>query len=237
MDLEEITKEELKKEPQKGINVLLQTYNKGLGEIPWEFFNSASFALINSKRFVSLPKYRLEVAKNYIRKRIDNSEEKNRISKEEADYLRSHIKDNASEYVIDLFVQSIGFNLAGQIPALFENYIPLFSGELSFRDFLIRSALIGMALRKSWTIGRIIYYKKEGGLKSSIKKRSTALYWETVPFAGSFMGYLSKMIYSEYEAENRLGRFLLDDHLYGIEKILPPVKKLKRFIFKKIYKD
>jgi len=75
------------------------------------------------------------------------------------------------------------------------------------------------------------------GLKSSIKRRSTAFCWETVPFAGSFIGYLSQMIYSEYEAENRLGRFLLDDYLYGIERILPPVKKLKRFIFKKIYKD
>ena len=74
-------------------------------------------------------------------------------------------------------------------------------------------------------------------LKKAIKKRFLAFCYETVPFAGGAIGYPIQMIYSEYETDHELGRFLLDEAFYPIEKRVPAVKKLKKVIFKKIYKD
>ncbi len=255
MGLEEITKEELEKGQQKGINVLLQVYNKGLGEIPWEFFNSASFALINSKRFVSSPKYRSEVAKNYIRGRINKAEQKGKINTTKADYLYGHLdKEKISPYLFDFFMQTVGLNAVGLLTiGSYFVYLPLFSGEIGPMDAFIRSKILGSITRTAWTVGKISYdcLKKEDvkdrmpfkeKIKSAFEKRSVALVIGAIPsfifiFPIGPFGYPIQMIHSEYKTDKELGDFLLDDSLYWIEKRIPIIRRVRKKIINKIYKD
>ena len=253
MGLEEITKKEFGEEPQKGINLLLQLYNKGLGEIPWEIFNSASFALINSKIFVSSQKYRSEVVKNYIRGRINKAEQKGRIKTSKAVYLYSHLdKEEISPYLLDFFMQTVGLNAIGSLTiGPYFVYLPFLSGEISVMDSFIRAQLLGSITRTAWTFGKISYecLKKENvrdrisfkeKIKSAFEKRSVALVIGAMPSfivpIGPF-GYLIQMIHSEYKKDKELGDFLLDDSLYGIEKKIPIMERVRKWIINKIYKD
>lgn len=249
MGLEEITKKELGEEPQKGINVLLQLYNKGLGEIPWELFNSASFALINSKRFLSSQKYRSEVVKDYIRGRINKAEQKGRIKTSKAVYLYGHLdKEEISPYLLDFFMHTIGLNVAGLSLGCYFVYMPFFSGEVGFWGSVLQAGLLGSITRTTWTVGRISYdclekkdvknsmFFKER-IKSAFGKRSVALGIGTIPFFGGILGYPAQMIYSEYKTDKELGDFLLDNSLYGIEKDMPIIKRIRKGVINKIYKD
>ena len=253
MGLEEITKKEFGEEPQKGINVLLQLYNKGLGKIPWEIFNSASFALMNSKRFVSSQKYRPEVVKNYIRGRINKAEQKGRIKTSKADCLYGHLdKEKINPYLLDFFMHTVGLNAVGSLTiGPYFVYLPFLSGEISVMDSFIRAQLLGSITRTAWTVGRISYdcLKKENvedkipfkeKIKSAFEKRSVALVIGAMPSfivpIGPF-GYLIQMIHSEYKIDKDMGDFLLDDSLYGIEKRIPMIRRVRKKIINKIYKD
>ena len=249
MGLEKIIKKEQVKEPQKGTNVLLQAYNKGLGEIPWELFNSASFALLNSKIFLSSQKYRSEVVRNYIKGRINKSEQKEKIDTAKAAYLYGHLyKEEISPYLFDFFMQTVGFNAVGLLTTSpYFVYLPFLSGEVGFLESLITAGLLGSITRTAWTVGRISYdcLRKENvkdimplkeKIKSAFKKRSVALGIGAIPFLGGIFGYSTQMIHSEYKTDKELGDFLLDDSLYGIEKRIPIIKRARKKILNKIYK-
>ncbi len=248
MGLEEITKKEWEKEPQKGLNVLLQLCNKGLGEIPWELFNSASFALINSKRFLSSQKYRSEVVKNYIKGRVNKAEQKGKISTAKADYLYCHLdKEKISPYLFDFFMQTVGLNAVGLLTmGPYFVYLPFLSGETGFWCSVLRAGLLGSITRTAWTVGRISYdcLKKENvrermpfkeKIKSVSKKRAIALFVGIWPYVGA-LAYPCQMIHSEYKTDKELGDFLLDDSLYGIEKRIPIIRRARKSILNKIYK-
>lgn len=248
MSLEDITERELKKGSQKALNTLWYLYNKGLGEIPWEIFNSASL-------FLSSEEYISEVAKNYIRKRINKAEQKGRINATKADYLYSHLdKEKISPYLVDIFMHTFGLNALGLVTiAPYFVYGPLRSGDIGCGEAFIRAQIIGAITRTVWTTGRIIYecLRKENikgmnsfkeKFKSSFKKRSIALKIGAIPNLIPFIpiglfGYPIQMIHSEYKTDKDLGDFLLDDSLYEIEKRIPIIKRIRKNILNKIYKD
>jgi len=242
MDLEEIIKKEQVKEPQKGLNVLWQLYNKGLGEIPWEIFNSTSM-------FLSSQEYRTEIVKNYIMGRINKAEQKGRIKTSKVNYLYGHLdKEKISPYLFDFFMHTIGLNAAGVGLGCYFVYMPFLSGDAGYLKSFITAGILGSITRTVWTAGRISCdcLRKENKkdktsikekIKSAFEKRSVALGIGIIPYLGGLFGYPTQMIYSEYKKDRELGDFILDDSLYGIEKKIPAIRRVRKKIINKIYKD
>ena len=223
--------------PRKRANILLQTYNKGLGDIPWALFDSASFTLINSKRFISSPKYRSEVVKDYMRKKIDSAEKRNELDPVKAHQFQKYLKDEkVSPYLFDFFMHTVGLNLAGFGLGCYFVYIPLFSGNTSFLESVARAGITGSITRTAWTTGRIAYdclrkvtekrqdktHLKEI-IKSSFKERSVAFWEELWPFWG-VTAYPKQMYRSECEINKEFGEFLINDIRNSIESKIPPLK-------------
>ena len=262
MDLEEIIKKEQVKEPQKGLNVLWQLYNKGLGEIPWEIFNSTSM-------FLSSQEYRSEVVKDYMKKRIDSAEKRKELDSAKAYQFRKYLKDEKiSPYLLDFFMHTVGLNVAGLGLGYYFVYMPLFSGNTGFLESVVRAGITGSITRTAWTAGRMYYdYSRKNDIKDKIsfkekvklafQKRSVAFWEELWPFWG-VTAYAKQMYRSECEINKDFGEFLIKDIRNSIESKIPPLKYVRRglnntcrfskslvnstkkdieFYFDKIYKD
>ena len=233
MDLEEIIKKEQVKEPQKGLNVLWQLYNKGLGEIPWEIFNSASI-------FLSSQEYRSEVVKDYMRKRIDSAEKRKELDPAKAYQFRKYLKDEKiSPYFFDFFMHSVGLNVAGLGLGYYFVYMPFYSGNTGFLESVARAGITGSITRTFWTGGRIIcecvrkVVKERPNktqlkeiINSSFKKRSVAFWEELWPFWG-VTAYAKQMYRSECEIHRDFGEFLIKDIKNSIESKIPPLKYVR----------
>jgi len=228
---------------------------KGFIHIPNNIFDLGYEKIKNTYRFIVSDTYRSEKVRDYIRGRIYKAEQRGRISTARADYLCGHLdKEKISSYLFDFFMHIIGLGAIGSLTTgLYFVYLPFLSGEISGINAFIRSKILGSITRTAWTVGRISYdcLKKEDvkdrisskeRIKSAFEKRSVALIIGTIPnfipiFPIGLSGYPIQMIHSEYKTDKELGDFLLDDILYGIEKKMPIIKRVRKKIINKIYKD
>ena len=229
--------------------IAAKLYN-GFVNAPAGILNAGYNTLKNSYKFIVSEDYRSEKVKDYIRGRIYKAEQKGRISTARADYLYGHLdKEEISPYMLDLFMHTIGLNAIGSLTTgPYFVYMPFFSGEVGFWGSALRAGILGSITRTAWTIGRISYdclEKKDvknsmpfkERIKSAFKKRSVAFGMGNIPFFGGILGYPAQMIHSEYKTDRELGDFLLDDSLYGIEKEMPIIKRIRKWVINKIYKD
>jgi len=220
---------------------------KGFINIPSNIFNLGYGKLKNSWRFAVSDNYRSERVKDYIRGRIYRAEQKGKINTAKADYLYGHLdKEKISPYLVDFFVHTAVLNVVGWGPTyiLYKYYS---AGAISPGVLASLLIFLGPIQRTGWTIGGMVYdyFKREKNgerisfkekIKSIFGKRSVALVVGTAPYLGGLFGYPAQMIHSEYKTEKELGEFLLDDSLYGIEKRVPIIRRVRKRVLNKIYK-
>ncbi len=192
-------------------------------DLPRNIFNkiiSINYREAASKawRFVSSEKYRLELARDYVHRRIDTWRQRNQLQPNEADYLMAQLEtETTSPYLTDLFVHA-GFKFVDWLTA-FGGISSYISGITDYQESGLIVLLGGSAIRTAYTLGKMGYTKLRFG-QDKKQSRLIALAVGIIPIVG-IAAYPVQMTYSTFTEDKDLGKFLLYDIFTRIGQKIP----------------
>lgn len=194
--------------------------NRLLVDLPLEILNK--LALVDYKevaskvwKFIISQKYRSEISRNYVEKRIDVWEERDKLQYDEANYLHaqleneetcSYITDFGVHIVIKPVVKSIEY---WGLPSLY------IMGLIDEKTLGIALVSAGPVSRTLYTSGRLIQSTIKGKEKPWV-----ALGTGLFPMGGN-AAYPFQMIYSATEEDGNVAKFILYDIFTRIGEKFP----------------